>query len=170
MAAYLLGCGLAVYMKDDKPDTGLNRLCKIIISESAHLIWKLRCERRIAREDGPQKFHSEREIHNRWVQAMNSRLTIDSLSTNTKKFGRKATKARIVLQTWEGCLLRNGELPRNWCGKKGVLVGIAPVRRERRRWSSPRPSAESHTVPSRWPVRKGISSRCLMERSCAPTD
>ena len=64
---------------------------------------------------------------------MNSRLMIDSLSTNAKKIGRKATKAKLVLQTWEGCLLGNKELPRNWCGKKRVLVGIVFVRRGRRR-------------------------------------
>jgi len=129
----ILGCGLAMYKKDDKPNTGLNRLLRIVVSESVHLIWKLRCERRIAREDDPQKFQSEHEIHNRWVQAMNSRLMTDSLSTNIKKFGTKATKAKLVLQTWEGCLQGNLELPRNWCGRKGVLVGIAPVRRGRRR-------------------------------------
>ena len=57
----------------------------------------------------------------------------DSLSTNARKFGKKATKAKLVPQTWEGSLLNNNELPRNWCGKRGVLVGIAPVRRGRRR-------------------------------------
>ena len=33
--------------------------------------------------------------------------------------------------------------------------------------SSPHPSPESQTVPSRWPVRKGIPSECLIERSSA---
>jgi len=129
----ILGCGLATYTKNSKPNSGLNRLFKIIMSESAHLIWKIRCERRIAREDDPQKHHSVNEIHNRWVQAINSRLTIDSLSTNVRKFGKKATKAKLVLQTWEGCLQNNEELPQNWCGRKRVLVGIALVRRRRRR-------------------------------------
>ena len=114
--------------KNGKPDTGLNRLFKIIVSESTHLIWKLRCERRIAREDDPQKLHSEHEIHDRWVKVMNTRLTLDSLSTNRKKFGKKSTEAKLVLQTWEGCLLNNEELLQNWCRKKGVLVGIAPMR------------------------------------------
>jgi len=41
----ILGCGIAVHTKNGKPDTGLNRLFRIIMSESAHLIWKLRCER-----------------------------------------------------------------------------------------------------------------------------
>ena len=87
----------------------------------------------IAREDDPQKHHPEREIHNRWVQTMNSRLMIDSLSTNIKKFGERAVKSKLVLQVWEGCLLENRELPHNWCRRKGVLVGIAPVCRGRRR-------------------------------------
>jgi len=129
----ILGCGLPMYSREGKPDTGLNRLSKIITSESAHLIWKLRCERRIEKEDDPQKSHSEREIHNRWVQMMNSRLTIDSLSTNVKKFGKKAVKTKLVLRTWKGCLLDDEGLPRNWCGRKGVLVGIASVRHRRRR-------------------------------------
>jgi hypothetical protein len=126
----ILGCGLAMHMKESgKPDTGLNRPFKTTVSESTHLIWKIRCERRIAREDDPQKLHSEHGIHDSWVKAMSTRLTLDSLSTNRKKFGKKLTEAKLVLQTWEGCLLNNGELPRNWCGKEGVLVGIAPVRR-----------------------------------------
>ena len=48
----ILGCGLAMYAKENgRPDTGLNGLFRIIVSESAHPIWKLRCERRIERED-----------------------------------------------------------------------------------------------------------------------
>ena len=121
-----LGCGPAIYMKDGMPDMGLNRLFRIVMSVLAHLIW-------IAREDDPQEFHSEREMHNRWVQAMNSRLMIHSLSTNAKKIAKKATKPKLVLRTWEGCLLRNRELPRNWCRKKGVLLGVTPVRRGHRR-------------------------------------
>lgn len=125
----VLGCALAVHTKENgRPDTGLNRLFRIIMSESIHLIWKLRCERRIA-----GKSHPNGVIHNKWVRAMNTRLTLDSLSTNRKKYGSKATRAKQVLRTWEGCLQNNGELPRNWCGKKGVLVGIAPVCRRRRR-------------------------------------
>ena len=31
--------------------------------------------------------------------------TAVGLSTNRKKFGKKSTEAKLVLQTWEGCLL-----------------------------------------------------------------
>jgi hypothetical protein len=43
----ILGCGLPNFTKDNKPLTGKNRLYKILVSESAFLIWKLRCERTI---------------------------------------------------------------------------------------------------------------------------
>lgn len=55
-----LGCGLANFTTEEKPLTGKNRLYKILVSESAFLIWKLRCERAIG-----DKTHSETEIHNR---------------------------------------------------------------------------------------------------------
>ena len=59
----IVGCGLAMYTKENgKPDTELNRLFGITMPESAYLIWKLRCERRIARE---VVLHSEREVDNR---------------------------------------------------------------------------------------------------------
>jgi len=46
----LFGCGLAVYTKGGMSDTGLDRLLKIIMSESARTIWKLRFERRMYRK------------------------------------------------------------------------------------------------------------------------
>lgn len=63
----ILACGLTNF-KDNKGNTltGLNHLFRILISESAYLIWKIRCEHRIEREDDPTKQHSHREIHNRW--------------------------------------------------------------------------------------------------------
>ena len=48
----ILGCGLANFQTIGKPDTGKNRLYRIIVSETAFLIWKLRNERRIRDDDG----------------------------------------------------------------------------------------------------------------------
>jgi ribonuclease HI len=81
----VLGCGLSKYTKDDKPLTGKNRLHKILVSESAFLIWKLRCERAIA-----GKTHTPTEIHNRWVGTINKRLTEDCLLTDARCFEKKA--------------------------------------------------------------------------------
>ena len=103
---------------------GKDRLYRILISESAYLIWKLRCERRISNEDDPEKYHSETEIHNRWVATVNNRLNMDKLMTNKKKYGKKALKAGTVIQTWMGTLHNEENLLDNWLQQSGVLVGI----------------------------------------------
>jgi hypothetical protein len=72
----ILGCSLAK-MVDNANKSGDSRLFRILVSESAHLTWKLRCERRIARNDSPEEHHTQAEIHNRWLQAINNRLTLD---------------------------------------------------------------------------------------------
>jgi len=125
----LLGCCLSDFKTSDgKPDEGLNRLFRILVSESMYVIWKIRCERTITWGNDPSKSHSPHEIHNKWLQAINTRLRMDSVQTNKKIFKDKALLAKTVLKTWEGCLKDNLHETRNWCGKTGVLVGIAPRR------------------------------------------
>lgn len=53
----IMSCNL-INRKDQKkkPETGKNRLYKIIISESAFLIWKLRCQKAIEFEN--DKYHT----------------------------------------------------------------------------------------------------------------
>jgi hypothetical protein len=46
-AGLMMGCGTAIFTKDDKPMAEKNRLYRILVSESAFLIWKLRNERAI---------------------------------------------------------------------------------------------------------------------------
>lgn len=113
----ILGCGLANFTHDGKPNTGKNRLYKIIISESAYLIWKLR-----------GKTHSIAEIHNRWVGTMNQRLAMDCILTNKNAYGKKALKGKTVTQTWSNCILNEKDLPQDWYRTKGVLVGITTRR------------------------------------------
>ena len=124
----ILGCGLAKFKTRDKPDKGKNRLYRILISETAYLIWKSRNERRIRDEDDPEREASEREIRNRWTGALNKRLTIDRTLTNDAKFGKRALNEKLVKRTWSGCLNNEDELPPNWHKKKEVLVGILSSR------------------------------------------
>jgi hypothetical protein len=77
----ILGCSLTK-MTDNVYKKGDNRLFHILVSESAHLIWKLRCERRITHNDSPVGQLAPAEIHNRWLQIINSRLTMDRILTN----------------------------------------------------------------------------------------
>ena len=59
------------------------RLFKILVSESAYLIWKLRCERRIKLQDENNDPHPHQEIRHRWLATINKRLTLDRLSTDS---------------------------------------------------------------------------------------
>ncbi len=91
----ILGCGLARIAP-----AGDKRLWKIIIAESAYLIWFLRCKRVIENEGRP---FAEAEIRNKWVKRMNERLRLDCRMTD-KKFEKRALSKKLVHQTWEGTL------------------------------------------------------------------
>ena len=119
----ILGCGLANFKSNDKPDKGLNRLYRILVSETAYLIWKLRNERRIRDDKGAVQ--SVDETFNRWTHALNKRLTTDRILTNSERFKKKAIDRKLVKNTWKNCLKNEEDLPANWPTAKGVLVGIS---------------------------------------------
>ncbi|KAF9497664.1 ribonuclease H-like protein [Pleurotus eryngii] len=114
----MLGCALIPFKPQNKQPNvksrGLARLYRIIISESAHLIWKLRCERRIEYEDDPDKFHSPLEI----------KLALDCTLTNTRKYGERAINRHLVIATWSQVIKDKSSLPDDWYKLSGVLVGI----------------------------------------------
>ncbi|KAJ7017994.1 hypothetical protein C8F04DRAFT_978182 [Mycena alexandri] len=121
----VLGCGLAVF-KDDRGKTlpGLQRFYRILISESIFMIWKIRNNCVISRDGEPLP---ENEIHNKWLYAMNMRLTFDRALTNHAKYGRQISiKSSLVLQTWSSTLLKEDALPKDWIKQPRVLVGIEP--------------------------------------------
>ena len=61
--------------RNGKPQQGRSRLLAILLTESAYLIWKLRCEWVITRSADESKLHLATEIHNKWLSIM--RDTID---------------------------------------------------------------------------------------------
>ena len=70
---------------------GAIRLLQILISETAHLIWVLRCEQVIQ-----EKIHCAREIKSRWVAAINKRLTEDRIiATRVKKDEKHLKRLRV---------------------------------------------------------------------------
>ncbi|KAH8984310.1 hypothetical protein EDB92DRAFT_1803196, partial [Lactarius akahatsu] len=96
-------------------DPGATRLLKIIISESAYLIWTLRCERIIR-----GKIHTEKEVVSKWLQAINRRLSEDK--TTATKVLRKKYYINIVDNTWSRALYkRHCDLPRNWMNRNVVF-------------------------------------------------
>ncbi|KAI0670963.1 hypothetical protein C8Q78DRAFT_1069673 [Trametes maxima] len=98
------------------------RFVRILFTESAHLIWKMRCERVIEHGGDPGKYHARREIRARWLSAINGRLKMDQNVAHPRvKKGR--IKPQIVHETWKGVLEDEGALPPDWYLLKGVLVG-----------------------------------------------
>ena len=125
----VLGGGLASFKKSDgKPDAARNRLYRILITEAAHLIWVLRCERRITGSDSPECHHAEEAVKNRWYRKMNERMQIDCLLTNAYLYGKKALKTKKVYDTWAKCSTNTEDLHHEWCRHPGVLVGRTPRR------------------------------------------
>ncbi|KAH9929188.1 uncharacterized protein B0H18DRAFT_1093996 [Fomitopsis serialis] len=124
----ILGCANAMFKTEKgkilKRDA---RLYRILVSEAAYLIWKLR-NARVIQSNG-EHHSSKNEITNKWLNAINERLTIDCKMTNNKKYGKKALKPALVESTWKGVLKNEKYLPYDWTtGKVGVLVGIEPER------------------------------------------
>ncbi|TFY69397.1 hypothetical protein EVJ58_g437 [Rhodofomes roseus] len=109
-----------------KPKSGDARLYRIIMTESAYLIWKLRCERVIGGAENPnQPLATTKEIEGRWIHAINDRLAVDCQMTNSNRYGKKAIRQSLVERTWGGILKNEEELPPHWArGRTEVLVGI----------------------------------------------
>ena len=96
---------------------GATRLLQITISEAAHLIWVLRCERVIQ-----EKTHSNGEVESRWYKAINRRLTDDKIiATIIKK--KDKPFAQLVKATWEDTLKKQLDLLDEWIENREVLVG-----------------------------------------------
>jgi ribonuclease HI/exonuclease III len=119
----ILGCGSVAPPTPHLPNQqrpskkrGSVRLLQILISEAAHLIWVLRCERVIQ-----EKTHTTNEIKRRWLMVINRRLTEDRMIATRIK--RDQTHLQRLEDTWEAVLSRDGDLPPQWTHQEEVLVG-----------------------------------------------
>ncbi|KAJ6576536.1 hypothetical protein DFH09DRAFT_1246437 [Mycena vulgaris] len=122
--AGILGSGLATFDGDNKRKSPADaRLFTILMTESAHLIWKMRCEFVVGREGKDPA--SAREVHNRWVHAINERLEIDRNLTDKLKYGKQYSIApSLVLDTWKGVLEKEEDLPDDWLRGPEVLITV----------------------------------------------
>ncbi|KAJ7589323.1 hypothetical protein C8J56DRAFT_888910 [Mycena floridula] len=117
----IMGVGsIKIYASGRKVDKGKTRLFRLIVTESAHLIWTTRCKIIVREEAIPTEAH----LTNAWAQVINERLGEDRRLTNPYIFKMKALDKALVLETWRGTLKDENLLPKDWiCGPK-VLVGI----------------------------------------------
>ncbi|KAI9434266.1 hypothetical protein BJY52DRAFT_1131727, partial [Lactarius psammicola] len=89
-------------------DPGATRLAKILISESTHLIWSLRCARVIQGKD-----YTENEIESIWRRTINKRLAEDIITATQIK--RRKENLKQVTDTWGKALEKiHRELPDDW--------------------------------------------------------
>ena len=127
----ILGCGnlkataLRADAAEERPesnhrqttrDRGATRLLQILISETTHLIWVLRCERVIQ-----EKNHTADETEARWFKVINRRLTEDKLTATKIKRNKQYTN--LIKATWENLINKFTDLPNDWVQNREVLVG-----------------------------------------------
>jgi len=116
---------VAIHDKNSKHLAGTTRLYRILLTESAHLIWVPRCERVIQHGNAREKWPSAEQIEARWWSKINERLQLDRLMTNKLRFEKKAISPDLVLATWSGTLQDESNLPMNWLRQAGFLVSLS---------------------------------------------
>ncbi|KIJ39412.1 hypothetical protein M422DRAFT_175078, partial [Sphaerobolus stellatus SS14] len=106
----ILGCGLSNYLVDNEvPDTGLNRLFLIIVSESAYLIWKMQCEWIIKYEGQLDKHPSAPKVTAKWRSTISKWIQFKIIASNSGRFKNKVIPFKLVEKTW-GKLLKTESL------------------------------------------------------------
>ncbi|KIJ56079.1 hypothetical protein M422DRAFT_150808 [Sphaerobolus stellatus SS14] len=90
--------------KEGHSDSGDNSFYRILVSESAHLIWKLRCEWRISHDGLPSKHISPQEAASQWHHAISLWIVQDVISEDSRCYSKKAIVKETVDATWEKIL------------------------------------------------------------------
>ncbi|KAK0450448.1 uncharacterized protein EV420DRAFT_1622013 [Desarmillaria tabescens] len=120
--------GTLIQIRKEDVDGPAMQLYQILVTEMVHMIWKIQCQPRIQRGDeDPMQWHTEDEIQNLWIDAMNKRLTVDQLLANRKKYGLRAMAKAKVLATWKGTLQDEKSLPEDWIDQGRILVSIVLI-------------------------------------------
>ncbi|KAI9056414.1 hypothetical protein FKP32DRAFT_1585912 [Trametes sanguinea] len=89
--------------------------------ESAHLIWKLRCERVIA-NNGAE--FTQREVTNRWYAALTRRLDVERRVASLTPGKKGMARAKRLDGVWRPLLEGDSLDSHEWVTDIGVLVGI----------------------------------------------
>jgi hypothetical protein len=127
----ILACG-ALQFKTPESDTAnekagmhtakcASRLLQVILSESAQLIWAIRCERVIQ-----ERTHTVEEITSRWYNKISTRFEVDRV--RAIKVLRTKLSMRLMRDTWHEIVKPvaggPGSARGDWASDLRVLVGI----------------------------------------------
>ncbi|PBK94269.1 hypothetical protein ARMGADRAFT_1029410 [Armillaria gallica] len=117
----IMSCGIQLLnMHRSRNKQATERFHRILISESVHLIWKIRNDRVI--NERPN--YTSRKIEQRWSHVINRWMRLDCILSDKKKFQKKAIRVPLVLKTWRGTLLHESSFPEDWTRENRVLVDI----------------------------------------------
>ncbi|EIW64978.1 uncharacterized protein TRAVEDRAFT_99153, partial [Trametes versicolor FP-101664 SS1] len=93
---------------------GATRLARMVLTETAYLVWVLRCERVIGeRELLPGDLEAD-YVERRWRQALARRLANDCALTRLRVGAKPALQPSSVEATWAGTLQDEQHLPPDW--------------------------------------------------------
>jgi hypothetical protein len=105
---------------------GLQRLRKILLTESAWTIWVMRNNRVIGGKNPAPK----PAIQAKWLSTINRKLELDLLKINQRRYHTKAISRALVRSTWQGIVDKDAVPPdrngasQDWTRSTEVLVGI----------------------------------------------
>ncbi|KAI9064313.1 hypothetical protein FKP32DRAFT_1553087, partial [Trametes sanguinea] len=116
---YLAASAVTVCGSDGRTLAGATRACKLLLSEAAYLIWRLRCQRVIEWAETPTKQHSVAAVHNQWAALLRRRQKVDRLACQERYTMLSKLSANLVEATWTGLLDDDDSTT-----MPGVLVGI----------------------------------------------
>ncbi|EIW54203.1 uncharacterized protein TRAVEDRAFT_132658 [Trametes versicolor FP-101664 SS1] len=110
---------------DEKMETqhGPTRLARLVLSETAYLIWVIRCERVVGDRVPLPDDLERRYVERRWMQMIAKRFALDRALTNKRAVGKQAIPAPTVIATWTGTLQDEQDIPNDWILTPEVLVG-----------------------------------------------
>ncbi|EIW60549.1 uncharacterized protein TRAVEDRAFT_86439, partial [Trametes versicolor FP-101664 SS1] len=102
---------------------GATRLARLVLPDTAYLIWVLRCERVIGEREPLPGNLEHTYVENRWMKMISHRLHLDRSLASKRTAGNRAIPATAVCATWEKTLRDEHRLPADWTREKEVLVG-----------------------------------------------
>jgi ribonuclease HI len=145
----IMGCGMLSATKSDHntepgeqtrtgQSAGQSRLLRILVSESAFLIWKLRNEATIDGED-----ISIKSVISRWKKTIESRLQTDRAVTARKK--KDMAQRNRVEATWARAIGDDGqEIPEDWAYNMNRQVQLKIASNYMRFFSGSSPTLPDH--------------------------
>ena len=114
--------------KHGRPDKGANRLAIIVMTESLHLIWKIRCEWKMDRDADIEKLHTKEELTRRWTHTIRRRMKLDQALAKVTIRGNKVNKL-LMQSTWQGVDLEEQTPAEYQMGVRRVLVSTGQTGR-----------------------------------------